>query len=137
MKNLKRLILFALLAIPFLMQSQQLVYQPINPAFGGNTFNYQWLLSSAESQNKFKEEDSFGYEQQTELERFTETLNRQLLSSISQDLFQQEFGDEGLQEGTYVFGSLVVEITPTINGLSINILDTVTGDQTQIVIPNN
>jgi curli production assembly/transport component CsgF len=29
-----------------------------NPAFGGDTFNYQWLASSAESQNKFKEPSS-------------------------------------------------------------------------------
>lgn len=137
MENLKKILFIALFLSPFLMQSQQLVYKPINPAFGGDTFNYQWLLSSAESQNKFKEEDTFGYEQQTELERFTETLNRQLLSSISQDLFQQEFGDDTLKEGTYVFGSLVVEITPTANGLSVNVLDTVTGDQTQIIIPNN
>jgi curli production assembly/transport component CsgF len=34
-----------------------LVYKPRNPAFG-DTFNYQWLASSAESQNKFKEPSS-------------------------------------------------------------------------------
>jgi curli production assembly/transport component CsgF len=26
-----------------------------NPAFGGDTFNYQWMIGSAESQNKFKD----------------------------------------------------------------------------------
>ncbi len=137
MKNVKVLLFFALLTIPFLMHSQQIVYKPINPAFGGDTFNYQWLLSSAESQNKFKEDTGLGFTQQTELERFTDTLNRQLLNSISQDLFKQEFGDTALTVGTYVFGSLVVDITPTSNGLAINVLDTTTGDQTQIIIPNN
>jgi curli production assembly/transport component CsgF len=137
MKNLKLLLFLTLISIPFLMQSQQLVYKPINPAFGGDTFNYQWLLSSAEAQNKFAETNDFGFEQQSELEQFTETLNRQLLNSLSQDLFQQEFGDDALTVGTYVFGSLVVDITPTTGGLSINILDTKTGDQTQITIPNN
>jgi len=137
MKNVNIFLFFALLTFPFLMQSQQLVYKPINPAFGGDTFNYQWLLSSAESQNKFTEDNGLGFEQQTELERFTETLNRQLLNSLSQDLFQQEFGEDSLTAGTYVFGSLVVDITPTVNGLAINVLDTSTGDQTQIIIPNN
>ena len=33
---------------------QQLTYEPINPAFGGDTFNYQWLLSSANAQNSFE-----------------------------------------------------------------------------------
>ena len=35
---------------------QQLVYTPINPAFGGSEFNYAWMLSSAESQNKFEDD---------------------------------------------------------------------------------
>lgn len=136
MEKVKALLLFALLSLPLTMQSQQIVYKPINPAFGGDTFNYQWLLSSAEAQNKFKEDDDLGFEQQTELERFTETLNRQLLNSLSQDLFKEEFGDSSLTEGTYVFGSLVVDISPTTGGLLINVLDTQTGDQTQIIIPN-
>jgi curli production assembly/transport component CsgF len=137
MKNLKIVLFFAFITLPFLVQSQQLVYKPINPAFGGDTFNYQWLLSSAESQNKFTEDNGTSFGQQSELERFTETLNRQLLNTLSQDLFQQEFGDDSLTTGTYIFGSLVVDITPTINGLSISVLDTNTGDQTQITIPNN
>ncbi|WP_457616957.1 curli production assembly/transport component CsgF [Lutibacter sp.] len=137
MKNVKTVLFLVLLGVPILMQAQQLVYKPINPAFGGDTFNYQWLLSSAEAQNSFTEDTSLGFQQSTELERFTETLNRQLLNSLSQDLFRQEFGDGSLTVGTYVFGSLVVEITPATNGLAINILDTQTGDQTQIIIPNN
>ncbi len=39
----------------FPRKSQQLVYKPVNPAFGGDTFNYQWLLSSANAQNQFDE----------------------------------------------------------------------------------
>jgi curli production assembly/transport component CsgF len=39
------------------VNAQDLVYKPRNPAFG-DTFNYQWLASSAESQNKFKEPSS-------------------------------------------------------------------------------
>jgi curli production assembly/transport component CsgF len=35
-----------------------------------------------------------------------------------------------------MFGSLVLDISPSTNGLVINILDTQTGDQTQIIIPN-
>lgn len=137
MKKLKLVLFFIVSGIPFLLHSQQLVYKPINPVFGGDTFNYQWLLSSAEAQNKFTDENAYNFENQTELENFTETLNRQLLNSLSQDLFQQEFGNTGLTVGTYVFGSLVVDISPTTGGLFINILDTKTGDQTQINIPNN
>ena len=136
MKKLTLLISIAAIAIPSLLFSQDIVYKPINPFFGGDTFNYQQLLASANAMNDFEEEQDFGLDQPSDLENFTANLNRQLLNSVSQDLFQQQFGDTQLTEGTYVFGSLVVEITPGSTGLIVNILDTSTGEQTQIIIPN-
>lgn len=123
-------------SIPCLLFSQDIVYKPINPFFGGDTFNYQQLLASANAQNSFEEDTGFDFEQPSDLDNFTDSLNRQLLNSLSQDLYQDQFGNEALTEGTYVFGSLVVEIYPTSGGLSVNILDTQTGEQTQITIPN-
>lgn len=114
---------------------QDLVYRPTNPAFGGDTFNYQWLLSSAEAQNKFTDDET-GRNQQSDLERFTENLNNQLLSQISRSLFNEQFGEDGLTEGTFSFGTLFIEIFPSGEGLVINILDTSTGDQSQVIIPN-
>lgn len=118
------------------MFSQNLVYKAINPFFGGDTFNYQMLLASANAQNSFEETSDYSFDQGTDLENFTETLNNQLLNSLSQDLFTEQFGTDALTVGTYVFGSLLVEISPTGSGLSVNILDTTTGEQTQITIPN-
>lgn len=135
---MKIIILLACLLVNSLVSNaQDLVYKPINPAFGGDTFNYQWLLSSAEAQNKFKEDTDVGLEQQTELERFKENLNSQLLNQVSNSLFQKQFGDKGISEGSYVFGSLSVDIYPSNLGLVVDILDTETGEQTQVIIPNN
>ncbi len=120
----------------FALRGQQLVYKPLNPAFGGNTFNYNWLLSSAEAQNKFKGTKSLSYTQKSELDKFTETLNRQLLNALSRDLFKQNMGSADLTEGTYVFGSLVVTISPVLNGLDITIIDQSTGEETNIFLPN-
>lgn len=118
--------------------AQDLVYKPKNPAFGGDTFNYQWLLSSAEAQNDFKEDtDLGGLEQKTELERFKENLNSQLLNQVSNSLFQKQFGDNGISQGSYVFGTLSVDIYPSNLGLVVDILDTETGEQTQVIIPGN
>ena len=113
---------------------QQMVYTPVNPAFGGNTFNYQWLLSSAESQNSFTDPANAN-EEQTELERFQENLNSQLLSSLSRNVFSSQLGDE-LEEGSFNVGDLALEIFESGEGLVINILDTITGEQTQIIVPN-
>ncbi len=116
--------------------SQQFTYEPKNPAFGGDTFNYNWLLSSATSQNKLTAPRSAA-EQETELQRFGQNLNRQILSQISRILLQRQIeGVGGLdREGIFTFGTLNVEVFETNEGLVINILDTTTGEETQIIVP--
>lgn len=140
-----KIILFIL--ITSFCYSQDLVYKPRNPALGGDTFNYQWMLSSAESQNKLKDPDQEDrYKQPSELERFKENLNNQLLNYLSRSLFQNKFGTgsaagagtEGeIQEGVYVFGSLSVELYQSNLGLVVNILDIITGEESQLIIPGN
>ncbi|MBA6155632.1 curli assembly protein CsgF [Tenacibaculum sp. S7007] len=137
MKKIKSILFIGLLFFSVSMLSQTLTYKPISPFFGGNNpFAYQQVLASANAQNDFQESNG-GIEQQSDLENFADSLNRQLLNSLSNDLFQEQFGDQGLTEGTYVFGSLAVEVTPTRGGLLVNILNTETGEQTQIIIPGN
>lgn len=114
--------------------SQQLVYTPKNPNFGGNTFNYQWLLSSANAQNSFTDNQSFR-DETSELEDFQESLNRQILGQLTRSVFTTELG-EGLQPGTFNVGDLLLEIFESGEGLVVNILDTLTGEQTQIIVPN-
>ncbi|VXB66269.1 Curli production assembly/transport component CsgF [Flavobacterium sp. 9R] len=132
MKAILTLLFIGIVCPSFFAQS--LVYKPRNPAFGGDTFNYQWLMSSAENQNKFKDKSQERLEK-TELERFTESLNSQLLNQITRSLFTQQFGNSGLTEGSYTFGSLSVDIFPSEGGLSVTILDTNTGEQTTVIIP--
>lgn len=137
MKKIKSILSIGLLFFSMSMLSQTLTYKPISPFFGGNNpFAYQQILASANAQNDFQESNE-GLEQRSDLENFADSLNRQLLNSLSNDLFQEQFGDQGLTEGTYVFGSLAVEVTPTRGGLLVNILNTETGEQTQIIIPGN
>lgn len=124
----------------FLARSQQLVYRPVNPMFGGdNTFNYQQLLSSANAQNQFDEtsniRDLLGSTSSTS--SFTDSFNRQILSRLSSQIFQDQFGTGGLEAGNYMYGSLYLQITESSQGLLINILDTSNGDQSEIVIPQN
>lgn len=134
MKTIAFFLIF--LAGTCLIKSQQLVYKPINPAFGGDTFNYQWLLSSASAQNQF--DDNKGSNllgNSSSLDSFTQSLNRQVLSQLSSKLFQDQFGSSGVQPGNYLFGSLYLQVTATAQGTMISILDTNTGEQSEIVIP--
>lgn len=131
---MKTLILYFVLGISF-VGAQQFVYKPVNPAFGGDTFNYQWLLTSAASQNQFKGSSS-SLNSLSSLDSFTESLNRQLLSQLSQKLFGDQFGDGNLKPGNYTFGSMYVQVTQSDKGLLIKILNTSTGEQSEIIIPN-
>lgn len=134
---MKKLLLIVLLSIfPLSVIAQQLVYKPINPAFGGDTFNYQWMLSSASSQNQFDDNLRGTIGRSTNsLDSFTENLNRQILNELSRKLFGDQFGDGDLQPGTYIFGSIYLEVIQTGQGLLINILNTDTGEQSEILIP--
>jgi len=134
MKNNILLILLVLMtSVSF---AQQFSYKPINPAFGGSTFNYNWLLSSATAQNSYEEERDERV-QESDLEKFGNNINSQILSQISRALLEQQAGGfDFSQPGSYVFGTLNIEIFETGEGLIINILDTSTGEQTQVIVPN-
>ncbi|HHS95758.1 MAG TPA: curli production assembly/transport component CsgF [Phaeodactylibacter sp.] len=138
--DLRKLLSFIFLvlcfALPCTMGAQDLVYKPKNPAFGGDTFNYNWLLSSAQLQDLTEQEGgSTSSRDRSSLDFFTESLNRQLLNQLSRELVTNQFGEDGLEEGLYTVGDFQIDISTTLEGLSISIIDISTGDQTQIVIP--
>jgi curli production assembly/transport component CsgF len=134
---MKTFIIILTFAGIFFGKSQQLVYKPINPAFGGDTFNYQWLLSSANAQNQFDQKNDYSslLDNLNSLDSFSQSLNRQVLSELSRKLFEDQFGEGSIQPGNYLFGTMYLQITTTAQGLLINILDTATGDQSEVIIP--
>lgn len=117
--------------------SQDMVFRFINPAFGGDTFNYQWLLSSAEAQNKFTETSKQQYNTRDDdpLADFENSLNKQILSRLTKEIVDAQFGEEELGEGSYVFGNYQIDIGENSGGLSIIIMDLSNGDQSTIFIP--
>ncbi len=131
--TLTALIIF--LCIGFQTYSQDFVYKPINPAFGGDTFNYSWLLSAAQAQNLIEDPEPSVFGSRSTLDSFSESLNRQLLNQISRELITSQFGEEGLTDGVYSVGDFQIDIATTLDGLTITLFDTANGEQTQIVIP--
>ncbi len=141
MKNFTLLvILFTTGAIS--SHAQALIYRPQNPAFGGSTFNYQWLQSSAQAQDKNKDPNAttnsslsgFGQSTTNSLDDFSESLSRQLLSRITSQLLTSQFGEQTLQEGTFQFGDLRVDVTNAANGVNIRIVDG-KGGETTVTVP--
>ena len=118
-------------------QGSELVWTPINPSFGGSSFNGQWLLSQAEAQNTFtaRRPERVGYWGRSPLENFTESLNRQILSRLASQLVRSAFGEAGLEEGHYEIGDYMIDISPREDGLHVTINDLSTGNETEIIVP--
>jgi curli production assembly/transport component CsgF len=121
--------------------SQQLVYQARNPNFGGNTFNYQWMLSSAQIQDTNKDPNAQSRNQlgtqRDPLREFSESLNRQILSRLSRELVNRQFGEGTINEGSYLIGDFQIDITDGGAGLNITIVDTKSGATTVVEVPFN
>ncbi len=139
LEGIIRLLIFTLGLLVFSQlttRAQDFVYQPVNPAFGGNPYNYSWLLSSASAQNDFKEDtDPFGFLDDDPLSGFQDDLNSQVLNEISRQLYFNQFGENGLTEGFYEFGSYEIDVSTTSEGMQIRIIDIMTGSETTVVVP--
>jgi curli production assembly/transport component CsgF len=106
-----------------------LVYRPINPAFGGNPYNYSWLMDSAKAQNEYKDTDP--------LEEFDDTLKRRILNTLATRLVDAAFGGYGddLQSGQYQIGDYSITIATEGSGISVAISDQSTGSSTTVSVP--
>lgn len=118
---------------------QRFVYTPKNPAFGGNSFNYQWMLSAAQAQDTFEDprttsRDQFGLGRNP-LGDFSESLNRQILSRLSREIIERQFGEESLEAGSYNLGDYQIDITNSSSGLLVTIVDNVNGATSTIEVP--
>lgn len=134
------IICFLCMGLAHAGHAQQLVYRPVNPAFGGDSFNHQWLMASASAQNKYDKKNLPDYKQPGALDGFRDNVNRQLLNDISRSLFgdgkTEGEGDGKMKPGVYNMGTLNVKITEYFGGLNIHIIDINTGEQTNINVPH-
>lgn len=112
--------------------ASELVYTPINPSFGGNPFNAQWLLDSAYAQNKFTEEW-----RRDPLEEFQNMLTSQILYRMARAIVDEAFGEYGevLQPGHYEIGSYTIDISTDGVLITVVITDVVTWNTTTIKVP--
>lgn len=108
----------------------ELVYHPINPAFGGNPYNYSWLRESANAQNEHKEKKDH-------LEDFEDSLKKRILSTLASRIVDTAFGRYGddLQGGQYQFGDYDITISTEGGGVNVNIIDNGNGSSTTVSVP--
>lgn len=108
-----------------------LIYRPVNPAFGGAPNNAVWLLESANIQNRFKESRD-PFRRLTPAEEFAETLQRRLLWNLSDEIVR-ELREGDAPEGEFRVEGTVIRYLRVGNNVRLIIDDGVS--QSEILIP--
>lgn len=135
----------ALLAAPKEALAQDLVYQPVNPTFGGSPLNSGHLLSIANAQRNATASDyvapsssgstSSSSAGLSQAELFARQLQSRLLSSLSSEVVDAIFGDNPQDSGTVVFGTTEISFDRGVDSIELVLTDTVDGTVTEISVP--
>lgn len=117
---------------PSAANASELVYQPINPSFGGNPFNSSHLQGLAASQNLYRPSATSA---RNPAQDFANRIQSAVLSRVASQVADRILGEGGADTGTFRVDS--TEITFQRNGevVVIDIFDGATGGKTQIEIP--
>ena len=109
----------------------ELVYTPINPAFGGNPLNGTWLLNNAQAQNSHEDPDikdrASAFASTSALERFTSQLESRLLSQLLTNI------NNG-NTGTLSTDAFLINVIDDSGALSIQVTDKATGEISEIQV---
>jgi curli production assembly/transport component CsgF len=118
--------------------ASDLTYTPINPSFGGNSFNSAHLLGLANAQNEPKREADEAAAQartKTDADRFIQLLQSRLYSSLAQQVSEAIFGEHSQAQGTIKFDDQEISWINTGTEVQLVVIDAGTGQVTEIVIP--
>ncbi len=135
--NKLKIFFFPLLIIPLTTNASELVYQPINPSFGGNPLNGSFLLNKAQAQNKHKAP----IKQKSSAEKFQESLERAYINKIVREITDLAFGEAGddsifNENSIFISGNLEIQVlTTNPDSITVQITNILTGEVTIIEVP--
>lgn len=120
--------LIALLISP-LSWGGNMVFQFVNPNFGGNPNNGSFLLNEANAQNSYKDPNGYDFDTSTPspLDNFTSVIQSQLLGNLMGNFSQGK-------PGRLVTKDFIVDVKNTDGRLTMNILDRTTGKSSTIEV---
>ena len=113
------------------MAQADIIYQPVNPTFGGNPLNSSHLQSLASTQKQFEEHT----EEKRASEQFLDMLESRLYSALASEVTDAIFGEDALPSGTISFSDQQVSFVNTGTEIQLVVTDFTTGQVTTIVIP--
>ncbi|KAA2212945.1 curli assembly protein CsgF [Teichococcus oryzae] len=131
--------------LPLQAGARDLVYQPVNPAFGGNPLNGSYLLGLAGANNFRYTESPEAKKERAQQDalfggtdpaaQFERQITSSLLSQIAATVGQQILGENARDSGTFSVGGTSVQFNRIGGQINIDITEATTGGRTNIQIP--
>ncbi|WP_083007806.1 curli assembly protein CsgF [Halomonas sp. GT] len=109
--------------------SGELIYQPINPSFGGDPFTGSYLLGKAQSQDKNTDPNARRATTLSSTQRLLQSLESRLISQLISDVSRGE-----VSEGSFDSDEFGVVVSDNNGQLIVRVVDKVTGDVTEISV---
>ena len=127
------------------INARDLVYQPVNPAFGGSPLNGPFILGQAQA-NNFRYLESPDAKRQRRQQdatnltndpaaQFQRQITSSLLSQIASTIGQQILGENARDNGRFSVGGTSVDFLRVGGQIVVNINEGGTGGRTQITLP--
>ncbi|HEY9217774.1 MAG TPA: curli assembly protein CsgF [Phenylobacterium sp.] len=115
--------------------AQDMVYEPINPSFGGNPFNSAHLLGVAGAINDYKDPNATSTTGASQSDLFARQLQSRLLSALSSQITNAIFGENAQESGNVNFGGQQIAWVRTLESVTVTITDDASGSETVIEVP--
>lgn len=109
--------------------SGELIYQPINPSFGGDPFIGNYLLGKAQAQDTNTDPNVRSSQTLSSTQRLLQSLESRLISQLISDVSRGE-----VSEGSFDSDEFGVVVSDNSGQLVVRVVDKVTGDVTEISV---
>ncbi|HBP80450.1 MAG TPA: curli production assembly protein CsgF [Halomonas sp.] len=130
MKTLKKVASIGLMTIAVTQaQAGNLIYQPINPSFGGDPFVGSYLLGKAQAQDTTTDPNTRSVQSLSSTERLLQNLESGLISQLISDVSRGE-----VDEGSFDSDEFGVVVSDSSGQLVVRVVDKITGDVTEISV---
>ncbi|MCD2324434.1 curli assembly protein CsgF [Sphingomonas sp. IC-56] len=126
---------FGLFGMSNAASAQEIVQRFVNPGFGGNPFNSDYLLGTATPQRPERKTEGSAAEELTEAQLFARQIQSRLLSALSSSLVEAITGSQPGTSGEFIVGDQTIGFERTLTEIRLTIRDNTTGEVTTIAVP--
>ncbi|UEM03313.1 curli assembly protein CsgF [Skermanella rosea] len=101
----------------------ELVYQPVNPSFGGYPGNSAHLLGIASAIDKYKDPSTkdFSYGATTQQDEFSRIIRSSILSRVASQISEQIYGENAQDAGRVVIDDQIIEWNRAGNDINLTL----------------